>query len=459
MLDAPPTMKSGLSFLVAALRCEIDELDQLGRTSELVGAIGRLVHALQRERGLSNVVLASGGQRFVAEREAQVAQSLRLEQEVRRRLDRLDAPGAASAPAGAGDIDPDADPDRPFVFGAHLRNGARLFSRIAWVLPGLDALPGLRERVGLLALPVAESTAAYGRLVAGWLAVVFEAADGATDPEISRLLAAMFNFMQGKEFAGQERACGGVAFASGHTERVRQQDWLELIESQERCFEVFAEFAGEALEAQWLANLPPAQMAELERLRRIACASPPGVALDPELSAAWFDCCTRRIDAMQTVEERLADDLRRLCETKTAHARTELVAHETLLVRWADGPSPPSNAFFDATHPPASVAPQRANPALYGRQLERSILDLVRDQSDRLQAMSHELDTVRAALNERKLVERAKGLLMAHRQLSEQDAHKMLRQTAMNQNRRLVDVAESVLAMAEYLPAAPPRRP
>ena len=90
MLDAPPTMKSGLSFLVAALRCEIDELDQLGRTSELVGAIGRLVHALQRERGLSNVVLASGGQRFVAEREAQVAQSLRLEQEVRRRLDRLD---------------------------------------------------------------------------------------------------------------------------------------------------------------------------------------------------------------------------------------------------------------------------------------------------------------------------------------------------------------------------------
>ena len=49
---------------------------------------------------------------------------------------------------------------------------------------------------------------------------------------------------------------------------------------------------------------------------------------------------------------------------------------------------------------------------------------------------------------------------MAHRRLSEEDAHKILRQTAMNQKRRLVDVAESMLAMADYLPMldrAPPR--
>ena len=84
--------------------------------------------------------------------------------------------------------------------------------------------------------------------------------------------------------------------------------------------------------------------------------------------------------------------------------------------------------------------------------MERAVLDMLQAQSQRLQAVSDELETVRAALNERKLVERAKGLLMAHRKLSEQEAHQMLRQTAMNQNRRLVDVAESVLSMADYLP-------
>ncbi|MDM0076421.1 nitrate- and nitrite sensing domain-containing protein [Variovorax sp. J2P1-59] len=413
-------MKSGLSFLVAALRCEIEGLEQLDRTSQLVGTISRLVHALQRERGISNVLLASQGQRFAAQRDEQIAECLRMEEATRMGFEQLEAETA------------------------RIGNGARLFSRIAWVLPGLDALPELRRRIGALEVDAAESTAAFVKLIAGLLAVVFEAADGATDPEVSRVLVALFNFMQGKEFAGQERACGAAAFASGHNDSTRQQQWLHLIDSQERCFQVFTEFSARDLVDIWRASLPTTQMAELERLRRIACAAPVGVALDTELSQTWFDCCTRRIDAMRSIEERLADDLHRICQQKNTQARVELQAHQALLAKVSGQPDATSAAFFDG--------PATPDPAPYGRQLERSILDMVQEQSHRLQAMSDELGTVRAALNERKLVERAKGLLMAHRRISEQEAHKMLRQTAMNQNRRLIDVAESVLAMAEYLP-------
>ena len=423
-------MKSGLSFLIAALRCEIDELAQLARTSELVGTIGRLVHALQRERGLSNVLLASGGRRFAAERRAQIAVCLALETAVRDGFDQLEN-----------------DAKR-------IGNGARLFSRIAWVLPGLGALPDLRRRIEGLEMSAADATGAFVKLIAGLLAVVFEAADGATDPEVSRLLVAMFNFMQGKEFAGQERACGAAAFASGHNDSARQQQWLHLIESQERCFQVFVEFSSAELGAQWLASQPAARMAELERLRRIACAAPAGVPLDPELSPLWFDCCTSRIDSMQTVEEQLAADLRGSCKSKTTQALAELQTHDALLVQLRSEANAEASAFFDVIPPESGTAGTTtlSTGAPYGRQLERSILEMVQEQSQRLQAMSDELDTVRATLNERKLVERAKGLLMAHRRLSEEEAHKMLRQTAMNQNRRVVDVAESVLSMAEYLP-------
>ena len=66
--------------------------------------------------------------------------------------------------------------------------------------------------------------------------------------------------------------------------------------------------------------------------------------------------------------------------------------------------------------------------------------------------MGDELEAVRASLNERKAVERAKGLLMAHRHMSEDEAYKALRQMAMNQNRRLIDVAEAVLSLADVLP-------
>ncbi len=421
-------MKSGLNFLIASRRCEIEELDQLSHTSELVGAIGRLVHALQKERGISNVLLASGGARFKAERESQIAECLSAEREVRASFDLLE-----TAVRRAG-------------------NGARLFSRVAWVLPGLDALPDLRRRIGDLALTPTQATAAFCKLLAGLLAVVFEAADGATDPEISRLLVAMFNFMQGKELAGQERAFGSAAFVSGAIDTERRQEWLHLIEAQERCLQVFREFSDKEVVKLWHKSQPCAAVNERERLRRIGCTGPSSKTGDAALGELWFDSCSQCIDAMRIVEDRLAIDLRARCADKMAQAERELTGFRTV-VQALDQQGPQAAdaqafAFFDDT----SV---NNAPSAYGPQLQRSVFDMMQEQSLRLQVMSNELETARAALGERKLVERAKGLLMAHRGLSEDEAHKMLRQTAMNQNRRLVEVAESVLTMAQFLPDRP----
>jgi AmiR/NasT family two-component response regulator len=65
--------------------------------------------------------------------------------------------------------------------------------------------------------------------------------------------------------------------------------------------------------------------------------------------------------------------------------------------------------------------------------------------------MQDELQAARQALNERKLIEKAKGLLMQHRQLTEEQAWRQLRQAAMEQNRRLVDVAERVIGLIGIL--------
>ncbi len=425
-------MTSQLRFLIAALAREIDELTQLERAGALVGVIGQLIHALQRERGMSNVMLTSRGARFAAERIAAIADSQRLEQVVREAFDPFEAQAS------------------------HIGNGARLFSRIAWVLTGLDALPALRERISAIEIDAERASTAFAKLIAGLLGVVFEAADGATDPGISRLLVALFHFMQGKEWAGRERACGGAAFASGRSEPGRQQRWLHLIESQERCFDVFSDFAGAERAAAWRASQPAA---ELERLRRIGCSASAGSPLAPALSGPWFDIASQRIDAMQATEAAIATELKRLCASQRARLQKERDACVERLPA-ALNVATDAIAFFDMSPGPgvlprslANAPSENESATVYGRQLERSVFDLVREQAHRLQAMSAELDTVRAALSERKLVERAKGLLMAHRQLSEDQAHHFLRQSAMNQNRRLIEVAESVIAMADLLPA------
>lgn len=414
-------MKTGLDFLLAAKRCEIDGLQRLAFTANLVDVTARLVHHLQRERGLTNMVLASQGTRFIEARLAQLVASRQVEAEWRVHFERLDA---SAAQAG---------------------HGARLFSRIAYVLQGLDGLPALRERLSQGDWDTARATEAYVRLIAALLAVVFEAADSATDPEVSRRLVAQFNFMQGKEFAGQERALGAALFARGQADGAEQQRLLHLIESQERCLEVFSAFAPPETRAMLTAPHAAGTLAELERLRRVLCTATHGSPLKPELSQTWFDTCSARIDGMKGVEDRLTADLRSLCTLKIAHAQAELATFGAL----ATQPTPDPLVFYLA---PADTNPAPASAQAFGLPLERSVLELVHDQARRLQAMGDELEAVRASLNERRIIERAKGLLMAHRQLSEAEAHKALRQMAMNQNRRLVDVAEAVLSMADVLP-------
>ena len=62
-----------------------------------------------------------------------------------------------------------------------------------------------------------------------------------------------------------------------------------------------------------------------------------------------------------------------------------------------------------------------------------------------------ELHRAKAALDERKLIDRAKGILMKERRLSEEAAYALLRKAAMNENRRISEVAQSVVTAARLL--------
>ena len=414
-------MKSVLDFLVAARRCEIHGLEQLVVTCELVGAIARLIHALQKERGASNLFLGSQGQRFGAQRLQHIAECRMTEAEVRARFDGLDTDSG------------------------HLAGGMRLFTRIAGVIHGLDALSALRDRIDRQALTAAQATSAFNALVAGLLAVVFEAADAAADPTVSRALVALFHFMQGKELAGQERAAGALAFAGGRAESSHQERLVQLAEAQQRCLRIVAEFADAELLAPWRRQEVGAVTAELERLRGVLCTATPGAALDPDLSERWFDCCTARIDAMKAIEDRLAAGLRQLCARRITDAAAELADQTRLAAAPVAGRPGAITVFVDQQPITAAESETLAAEGL-GPRLGRSLVDVVRAQSQRLQAISDELNAARGALNERKLIERAKGLLMAQRGLTEDQAYRLLRQTAMQQGRRLAEVAAATVA-------------
>ena len=73
------------------------------------------------------------------------------------------------------------------------------------------------------------------------------------------------------------------------------------------------------------------------------------------------------------------------------------------------------------------------------------IVDAAIARFNELQALREELEEARTANAERKVVERAKGLLMKSCGLDEDGAYRMLRTQAMETSRRIVDVAREVL--------------
>src|SRR5580692_8803359 len=81
----------------------------------------------------------------------------------------------------------------------------------------------------------------------------------------------------------------------------------------------------------------------------------------------------------------------------------------------------------------------------------QNILDLCISRFNAFSRLQNELDRTRSALEERKVIDRAKGILMKAKNLTEEEAYTLLRKTAMNEKKKIVEIAQSVITAAEML--------
>ena len=81
----------------------------------------------------------------------------------------------------------------------------------------------------------------------------------------------------------------------------------------------------------------------------------------------------------------------------------------------------------------------------------KTILDLCISRFNAFARLQSELERAKSALEDRKVIDRAKGILMKAKNLSEDQAYALMRKTAMNENKKIADVAQSVITAAELL--------
>ncbi len=81
----------------------------------------------------------------------------------------------------------------------------------------------------------------------------------------------------------------------------------------------------------------------------------------------------------------------------------------------------------------------------------KPILDLCISRFNAFSKLQDELDRTKSALEDRKVLDRAKGLLMKAKGLTEEEAYVLIRSTAMREKKKIGEIAQSIITAAELL--------
>lgn len=153
------------------------------------------------------------------------------------------------------------------------------------------------------------------------------------------------------------------------------------------------------------------------------------------------------IDAVARVVEQVAPDVVMIDLENPNRDRLE---HFFSLSRALERPIAMFVDRSDASSIEAAVAAGVSAYIVNGLRKERvkPILDLAISRFNAFATLKRELQQARSELEDRKVIEQAKGILMRSRNIGEAEAHALLRKTAMNQNKRMADIAQSLIIAA-----------
>lgn len=136
-----------------------------------------------------------------------------------------------------------------------------------------------------------------------------------------------------------------------------------------------------------------------------------------------------------------------------ADPNRDTLEHLSLL---ADAKSRPVAMFVDHTDETLTQTAMAAGVSAYvvnGLQKDRikAVLETAIARFAVYKKMQSELDAAKRALSDRKIIDRAKGILMRARRISEEEAYNLMRKTAMDQGRKVIDVATALVTTADLL--------
>ncbi|MDV7104083.1 methyl-accepting chemotaxis protein [Vibrio sp. TH_r3] len=244
---------------------------------ELSAYNSRLVHELQKERGMSAGFLGSQGSKFES---ALVVQR----KETDRRL--ADLQGYLTQSSSS------------------LAQYTQLWAVVDEANKMLARIESMRRAISNLSLPLADALNYYTTLNSHLLSVPGLAVRISKVAEISRSLAAYYEFLQGKERAGIERAVLSNTFGQGEFSPGLFRKFVQLVSEQNSYFSTFETYAAQNHINSFNQIIQQTPFKEVENYRAKAFNSE--LEQNPEL---WFSASTNRINLLKEQEEKLTAEI------------------------------------------------------------------------------------------------------------------------------------------------------
>ena len=283
----------GLNAIVSSLSTN-NEMEQLSKYTKLSSVYSELVHELQKERGMTAGFLGSKGIKFAYKLPSQRQNTSSI---AGKRLD---------------------------YWQNNQFDNKQIQQLNDNINQRLNMLDQIRSNVDSLSIPISDALAFYTKTNELLLSVSTIISSISTDAKITKETVAYYNFLQGKERAGIERAVLTGTFASGKFNPGMYQKFIRFLSEQNTYFYSFNAFASNENKNYFSQKQNAPSIKEVIKLRKIAIDNATSENLNVDASF-WFEQATKRISVLKEIEDELTRSLLLLTKETQGNAFNSLI--------------------------------------------------------------------------------------------------------------------------------------
>jgi methyl-accepting chemotaxis protein len=269
-------------------------MNQLAHITKLSTVYSDLVHELQKERGMTAGFLGSKGTKF------------------------------ASKLSGQRQNTNEKNTIRNNYWHANIFENAKIKALNIEINDQLSQLNSIRTQVDQQAITTAKAIGYYTSTNKLILSISTVISDISTDSEVSKEVIAYYNFIQGKERAGIERAVLSNTFGADKFTGSMFVKFITLISEQNTYISSFEDFASTENKNFYHNKLNNPSINEVLKLRKIAIEKSADGNFGVEASY-WFEQSTKRIGLFKETETQLNNSLLGLVESKRDSAFNSMI--------------------------------------------------------------------------------------------------------------------------------------